>query len=312
VSATTPMREAWRLAFALGCNLIPTTIRERRPYEDWAGLDRPSSPRVDQETLERWVRAEAAEIQRGRERTAWALLPGSGRVAVVGCDSAEWTARWQLRAPTPLVVVSPSAGRAHLYYRWPDGCDVSTRCNVAGVDSYDLKGRGGTIHAPGSLHRSGRGRYAIAGLSEGEICEGLRDRLPVLDLALVEADAATAGRRKYEASEGACDFDRWSQDGEGERRFAAYVAGVEPAGQGARQSTLYKLAGKAGDLGVTPQFAAPLLREWCARCSPPLPETEAVECLERAYRNRLSAIGCDLGEDVSHLGEWDDEDDLGV
>lgn len=311
MSATTPMREAWRLARALECNLIPTTVRDRRPYEDWAGLDRPSSPRVDQETLERWVRAEVAELRRGRERTAWALLPGSGRIAVVGCDSAEWTARWLERQPTPLVVTSPSPGRAHLYYRWPDGCDVSTRCNVAGVDSYDLKGRGGTIHAPGSLHRSGRGRYETRGLDVGEIVPGLRDRLPALDLALVEADAAAAGKRKFEG-DGRCDFDRWSQDGEGERRFAAYVAGVPPAGQGARQSTLYKLAGRAGDFGVLPQFAAPLLREWSAACSPPLPETEAVECLERAYRNRQSAIGCDLGEDVSELGDWDDEDDIDV
>ena len=310
MTADTPMQAAHRLARALGCNLLPTEVESRRPkVREWAHLHSPWSSRIDAAQLRQWRDAEVEERRRGRERTAWALLPGSGRLAVIDSDSAEWTALWLSRAPTPLVVTSPSPGRAHLWYRWPDGVDLTPRSGPA-PGTYEIKARGSTIHAPGSLHRSRLGRYACS-LPASEQVPGLRDRLPVLDLALVEADAEAAGRGRYDGR-GEVDFDRWSEGGEGERRFAAWVAAVPPAGEGSRQSTLYRIAVKAGDFGVTYDRARVLCEAWAASCSPPLPEDEAEGCLRRAYLARRSAVGCALGEDVSGIPDWNESEDWGV
>lgn len=293
------MRAAWRLANALGCNLIPTSI-DRVPRCEWAGLAGPTSPPLDVPTLKQWRDLEAAELARGREVLAWALLPGSGRLAVLDSDSAEWTARLLERQPTPLVVRSPTPGRAHLYYRWPDGVDLSSRDAVAGPGTYELKARARTIHAPGSLHHKRAGRYACS-LPPEEQVPGLRARLPVIDLAAVEDDAreAKAGRPEFARDE--WEIDRWSEGGEGERRWAAYLAATPPAGRGARQQTLYRIACRAGDFGLPLPAALPGLLAWAATCAPPLPAEEARGALERAYRNRAGAIGSDLGPDGSGI-----------
>lgn len=287
------MRAAWLLARALGCNFIPTTIDRVPLVESWAGLALPGAPALDAETLRAWRDEERADLARGVERKAWALLPASGRVAVLGGDSPEWTTKLLARQPTPLVVRSPRPGRAHLYYRWPDGVDVCSKPNVAGVDTYDLKARGGTCHLPGSLHHHRQGRY-VCELPADELAPGLRDRLPVLDLAHIEADLRARGSalRPERATE--WDLDRWSTDGEGERRYAAYLAATPPPTRGARQATMFRLARKAGDLGVSEPKARPLLLAWAAECVPPLPDAEVVDALRRAYLSRLSPIGSDL------------------
>lgn len=286
------MRAAWRLAHALGCNLVPTTIDRVPLVEGWGGLALPSSPRIDTPTLCLWRARELADLARGTERTAWGLLPGSGRVVVLGGDSPEWTARLAERQPTPLVVRSPTPGRAHLYYRWPEGVDVSTRVNVAGADSYDLKARGATCHLPGSLHRSRAGRY-VCSLPPEEQAPGLRDRLPVLDLALVEQDARAAGRGERERE---WDWDTWDEDGSGARRWAAYQRATPPAAQGGRQARLIALAMRAGDFGVAEPAARPGILAWAATCTPPLDPEEVRDALRRAYLARRSPIGTELVE----------------
>ena len=290
-----PMRAAWRLASALGCNIVPTTVEERRPVVEWAGLAFPGGARLSSATLARWRDAERAALSRGREDTAWALLPGSGRIAVIDADSEEWTTRWLERAPTPLVVRSPSPGRAHLYYRWPEGVDVGKRDRIAGPNTYEIKARGSTVHCPGSLHRTRKGRYTCS-LPPEEIVEGLRDRLPELDLAAVEDDVRASGRVQVERAD--WDVDRWSTNGEGERRWAAYLRATPPASRGGRQSKLWAVACRAGDFGVPEPVARPGLLEWASTCIPPLPEAEVLDVLLRAYRTRRTAIGCDLGPEV--------------
>lgn len=285
------MRAAHRLARALGCNIVPTTIDRVPLVEGWGGFALPSSPRLDAPTLRAWRDRELADLSRGVERMAWGLLPGSGRVVVLGGDSEEWTERLMERQPTPLVVRSPTPGRAHLYYRWPDGVDVSTRVNVAGPDSYDLKARGATCHLPGSLHRSRAGRY-VCSLPPEEQVPGLRDRLPVLDLALVEEDARAAGRGAREREE--WDWDAWDEDGSGARRWAAYLRATPPATQGGRQARLIALAMRAGDFGVTEPTARPGLLAWAATCTPPLDPEEVKDALRRAYLARRSPIGTEL------------------
>lgn len=288
------MRTAHRLARALGCNYVPTTLDRVPLVEGWPGWALPGSPKLDVDTLARWRAAERRDLARGVERFAWALLPGSARVVVLDSDDEVWTERLLERQPTPLVVRSPTAGRAHLYYRWPDGVDLSSRDAVAGPCTYEVKARARTIHAPGSLHHRRQGRY-VCSLPPEEQVPGLRERLPVLDLALVEADArlrlgADAEREEWDWGE-----ERWSTDGVGLRRWTALLAATPPAQQGGRQRKLYNVACRAGDLGVPEPQARPGLIAWALACEPPLGEEEARDALRRAYKARRSRIGSGLG-----------------
>lgn len=296
-----PMRAAWRLARALSdgdkpCNLMPTSPDRVPRLDGWPGWALPHSPRLEAEALIRWRAIELRDLDRGRESLAWALLPGSVRVVVIDSDAAEWTERWLERQPTPLVVRSPTRGRAHLYYRWPDSVDLGSRDGVAGAGTYDLKARARSIHAPGSLHWRRAGRY-VCSLPEAEQVPGLRERLPVLDLAFVEEDARL---RPGARDEWRCDLgeERWDDTGEGARRWAAYLRGVPPATSGARQSTLIRLARKAGDLGLPEPSARAGLLEWAASCQPPLDRDEALGALRRAYLTRRSPVGSDLAPDA--------------
>lgn len=301
------MRAAWRLAKALGCNIVPTTVEGRVPlFDGWGCFAYPGCVRIDTATMTQWRDLERAQLQpdpqralaANGDRIAWALLPGSGRIVVLGGDSEEWTNRLLERQPTPLVVRSPTPGRAHLYYRWPEGVDIGPKTNVAGKDTYDMKGRGSTIHCPGSLHKSRRGRY-VCDLPISEQVIGLRERLPTLDLAAVEEDARAAGKGPTERPD--WDFDRWSIGGEGERRWQAYLKSTPPQTRGGRQSKLWALACRAGDLGLPEPAARPGLLAWAAECVPPLPEAEVVDVLLRAYRTRKTAIGCELSRIVEPL-----------
>ena len=302
-----PLRVALRFANALGVNLIPTSI-DRRPQVDWAGLAHPAAPRIDRATLRGWVRREQAELAAGRvDAPAWALLPGSGRYAVLDVDDPALIPRLlRVHGETPMLVRSPNAGRAHLWYRWPDlpGFDLQSRGSVLGKDTYELKARGATIHAPGSLHHHRRGRYACD-LPLDEVAPGLGARLPELDVAAFAADWASI-REPVDLD--AHFGDRWSTDGEGERRYAAYLERVGVVGRGSRQATLYRLCSKAGDLGLPLNVARPMLLAWAAQCDPPVPAEDAKGGLARAYHNRRSPIGCDLVGDGSDLVWGEDEE----
>lgn len=296
------MRAAYRLARALGCNIMPTSL-EREPYlAAWPGWNYPDSTRcwLEVDMMRRWREREARELRAGREQTAWALLPGSGRIVVVDCDGAGWAERWLERLPTPLVVRSPTPGRAHLYYREPDGVDVGSRGDVAGKDTYEIKARGaGSIHAPGSLHHRRQGRYACS-LPPEEQVQGLRERLPVLDLAIVGEDERL---RPGRPDAWRCDHgeERWDTTGEGARRWAAYLKATPSAQSGGRQKTLFRLARKAGDFGQDFAAALPGLLAWAAACEPPLEDEDVRGALRRAYDTRVSQTGCDLTPEAEDI-----------
>lgn len=300
-----PLRTALRFAHALGVNLIPTSLARVPQVEGWSRYAHQAAPRIDEATLGRWVRREVADLAARRtERVAWALLPGSGRYAVLDVDDPALVPRLlRVHGDTPLVVTSPNVGRAHLWYRWPDlpGMCLASRGSVLGPGSYDLKAERATIHAPGSLHHSGRGRY-VASLRPDEVVPGLRDRLPEIDLAAIASD--------YEEAHPPVDLDshfgdRWSKDGEGERRLAAYLEAIGPVGKGRRQQTLFRVCSKAGDLGLPLPAARPLVLAWAALCEPPIPADDARGALARSYQSRRSPIGCDIVD--ADTMTWPDE-----
>jgi putative DNA primase/helicase len=149
----------------------------------------------------------------------------------------------------PTWTVVTGSGGLHLWFRLPDGLVFPTNAGVIGR-GLDLRGRGGYVVAPPSLHCSGA-RYACAeGWSPAHV--------PLADppdwlLALATEPSATAG--------------------------PAAPLGVDALiGEGLRNTTLTSLAGTMRRRGFHERaiFAA-LSVENEARCRPPLPDEEVAK-----------------------------------
>ena len=288
---------AVHLATALGCNVIPCSVEERRPLVKWAPLHSPRSARISRETLLAW--GSVAE-QREREGvpTAWALLPGSGRYAVIDCDRAGTLDELLERfGRTPLIVRSPVAGHAHLWYRWPHGADIGGVAEGATRLGYGVKARGNMIHAPHSLHRSGVGWYT-SDLPPAEWTAGLGERLPIFDLEALDADRI--GRLDLDGLAGLPED--WAGEDEAARRGIAWLRAAGAPVPGERESKTWRAAMSLGDLGVPEAMAARLIVAWDAEGQQPRGAIEVLDTVTRAYARRRLPGGC---RRVADSGEVD-------
>lgn len=271
---------AAHLARALNANLIPCEVGTRRPLVRWAALHSPGSARLSLETLAEWA-AHAAERERAGKATAWAVLPGSARLLAFDVDEPEQVPRLlEIHGPTPLIVRSPTPGRAHLWYRWPAGTDVGCVGQEA-LPGYAVKARGGMIHAPGSLHRSGLGFYR-AELHPSEWTAELAGRLPEADLAAIDADRV--GRLDLGALAGLPES--WAGADEAERRGIAWLRAAGPPEPGGRENKTWRAAMTLGDLGVPEDVALRLIVAWDAEGPAPRGAAEASDTARRAYARR--------------------------
>lgn len=290
---------ARHLARALGVNVIPCDVASRMPLVKWADLHSPGSRRVTEAEFAEWARL-AAERERRGVPTAWQLLPGSGRLVALDVDDPAAVDRLlEIHGETPLMVRSPTPGRAHLWYRSPFGVDLGGIAEAALGGAYAVKARGSAIHAPGSLHRSGRGWYR-ASLPVSEWTADLGDRLPVLDLAAIDADRV--GRLSADWADAA---ESIAGDVEGERRGRAWLARAEHL-TGSRETRTFRAAMSLGDLGLRLELAERLLVEWDAHGGNPRGAADTAETVRRAYACRRAPVGCRRGIDSSPL----DADDL--
>lgn len=278
---------------ALGCNVIPCTVDTRAALVKWAAYNGPGSARVSEGTYTEWAALAASRERRGVP-TAWAVLPGSGRLAAFDVDEPAQVVRLQeLHGTTPLVVRSPNAGHAHLYFQWPRGADVGSVSQEA-LPGYAVKARGSMIHCPGSLHKSGAGWYT-ASLPPAEWRPGLRDRLPELDMAALDGDRL--GRMNLDGLAGRPAS--WAAETEAVRRGVAWLATAEHA-VGGRENKTYHAAHALGDFGVPLEIAERLIIEWDGRAAQPRGAVAVSETVRRAYGSRRLAAGCrrfgDTGE----------------
>jgi len=150
--------------------------------------------------------------------------------------------------PLPVTVEALTGGGGrHLYFRHP-GLTTANRVGLAA--GVDLRGDGGCVVAPPSLHASGR-HYAWA--DERSPDETGLAPLPEWLRHLTHPGKAHPGH----------PLAHW-------RELAG--KGVE---EGARNSTLASLAGHLLWHGVDPQVVLELLLAWNhVRCRPPLPDQE--------------------------------------
>jgi hypothetical protein len=167
--------------------------------------------------------------------------------------------------PRSLEAATGGGGR-HVYFRHPGGV-VRNRVGLA--PGLDVRGDGGLVVAPPSVHPSGR-RYAWhRGQSPGEIEPA---DLPGW------LDALARGPR-LRTGHGLADWRRLVREG-------------VPEGQ--RNDSVASLTGHLLWRGIDPALALELLLCWNrVRCRPPLPDDEVVRTVESITRTHLrhQAVG---------------------
>ncbi len=167
--------------------------------------------------------------------------------------------------------IRTGGGGQHPYFLWPEGTDVR---NSAGkiAPGLDIRGQGGYVVAPPSLHASGA-RY--------EINESAIPPVPAPEWLLSLIQAQTSPQTGQSAP------------------AAGAVAGT-PIGKGGRTKHLVSLAGTMHKRGMDPAaIEAALLAENAAKSYPPLPE-EKVKAIARdipaRYPNPKERMACESVE----------------
>lgn len=163
--------------------------------------------------------------------------------------------------PQTLTVKSGSGG-VHRYFKWPtDGRIVRSREGHLGVN-LDVRGHGGGIMLPGSIHPSGFA-YEYIGNPEEPIAE-----MPAAWLADVAEDASVIRRREDEGAP-LCELDQ-PENVERGRRYLVEEAPQAIQGTGQHRTT-YATAAKLREFGLSEDTVFDLMAEHYndQKCSPP-------------------------------------------
>jgi hypothetical protein len=237
---------------ARGWSVIPMQPRGKRPLLAW----REHQQRIaGADEIVGWFR-------RWPEANLGVVTGRISGIVVVDVDTrhggpasvADAEARQGALAAT--VEAATGGGGRHLYYAHP-GPALANR--VAMLPGVDLRGDGGCVVAPPSVHPNGR-RYAwVAGRGPGEVA-----------LAPLPPHFGGAG--------GASQALRYSRG-----HWRRLVR--EGVGEGARNNTLASLSGHLLRRGVDAEVACELMLAWNrSHCRPPLPDAEVVRVVESIAR----------------------------
>jgi bifunctional DNA primase/polymerase-like protein/primase-like protein len=229
---------------AAGWSVVPLRPRDKRPLIGWERFQQElASSATVTEWYRRWPDANVGVVT-GEISNLVVLDIDSNH----GGDASIGRLERQL-APLPVTVQATTGGGGrHLYFAHPGGL-VRNRTGLA--QGIDLRGDGGYIVAPPSVHPSGR-RYAwVPGRSPAEIAPAALPRW-----IFVRAGGPHVGRSR----------DEW-------RRLLR-----EGVPEGQRNSTIASLTGHLLWHGVDAEVALELLLAWNRlRCRPPLDDAEVAQ-----------------------------------
>jgi Bifunctional DNA primase/polymerase, N-terminal len=224
------------------------------------------TPRVPWKQYQNGPPPTAAEVAKWRRRwpnANWALVagPASG-LLLLDEDGPEAAAYLPELVPAVRVQTGRDGGWHH-YFQWPDGARIK---NLVGFrPGWDVRGRGGIIILPGSLHPSGK-QYT---LDRASLAHGFPE-LPAALRVTLETPAATANR---------CDASTPTA-AHGHLDPATVLGGVD---KGRRDDTLFRLAGKLRRAEIPEWAATELVLKAAAACRPPYPADQAREKVARVY-----------------------------
>jgi hypothetical protein len=236
-----------------GLAVFPCRPRDKRPATEHGLLDASKDPEI----VERWWRVELNY----NIAIATGTISNIFAIDVDGLDAEVELRRLEAdHGALPPTVEAITARGRHVYFQMPD-TDVR---NSAGkiAPGIDVRGTGGYVLAPPSMHPSGR-RYVWSVDSANAIAAA-----PAWLVA--KAAAPTIGN-------GAVPPAEWA---------ALIAAGV---GEGARDDTLTRLAGYLLRRHVEPDVAQALLAVWnTARCVPPLSDKDVARIVNSILRKETA------------------------
>lgn len=244
----------WACAYAdRGWSVIPLRPRDKRPVQAWAPFQR---RRATPAQLAAWFRhASTANIGIVTGALSGLLVldvdpKHAGDASLAALERAHGA------LPAGPVVATGGGGR-HLYFAHPGG-EVPNRAAV--LPGLDLRGDGGYVVAPPSMHPSGAAYRWVAGRGPDEVT------LPAMPDWLRHLCGITMRRTGHPLA-------HW-------RRLVR--AGVA---EGARNSTIASFTGHLLWHGVDPEVALQLMLGWNRwRCRPPLDDEEVARIVESIAR----------------------------
>ncbi len=234
-----------------GYAVVPLVPATKRPAVAWRGRTGPATRRA----LEVWFRD-------GRRGVGVLTGAPSGGLAVLDFDGPE-AERWAAGAALPLAPEVRTARGRHLWYRAPATLPSGTA--ILGVRGLDLRGAGGLVVAPDSVHPSGR-PYEWVRPPWDCAPPPLPERL-VADLLLPS----------------------WHRDGVD---VFALLDGVE---EGRRNDAAARVAGHFLARGLAGAALRVAVCDWNARNRPPLPARE-LESVIRSIERREARKGAESRE----------------
>ncbi len=236
---------------ARGWSVLPLGARDKRPLVIWEPLQtsRPSAEQVS-DWFSRWPDANIGVVT--GEISNLVVLdidPGHG-----GDASLDQLERQFGRLPATIEATTGSGGH-HFYFAHPGGW-IRNRTGLA--QGIDLRGDGGYIVAPPSIHPSGRPYVWAAGHSPEE------EALAALPRWILLSSGSTRARRRLS------DWRRLVHEG-------------VPEGQ--RNSSIASLAGHLLWHQVDQEVVLELLLAWNRmRCRPPLEDAEVAQVVSNIVR----------------------------
>ncbi|HKI64367.1 MAG TPA: bifunctional DNA primase/polymerase [Burkholderiales bacterium] len=244
-------REAALGYLSRGWSVIPIEHRAKRPLVAWLEFQsRCASAREVDGWFARWPEANVG-IVTGRISALVVIdvdAGHGGEPSIARLESGHGP------LPATLEALTGGGGR-HLYFAYPGG-RVGNRVGL--FPGVDLRGDGGCVVAPPSLHPSGR-RYAWARARSPDEAQ----LAPLPAWLLHESGAKRAGHSP----------EHW-------RRLVR-----EGVAEGERNATLASLAGHLLRHEVDPEVVMELLLAWNrARCRPPLADAEVAGVVESITR----------------------------
>jgi hypothetical protein len=257
-SAQTSTLDAAKAYLARGWSVLPLRPHDKRPLIVWEYLQhaRPSEQEVD-EWFRRWPDANIGIVT--GEISNLIVLDIDPKH---GGDAALEQLEGRFGPLSPTVEAVTGGGGRHLYFAHPTGL---TRNRAGLAQGIDLRGDGGYIVAPPSIHPTGGAYEWVSGRAPDEITLA-----PLPRWILVPVRGPRVGR----------SLPQWRQ----------LVREGVPEGQ--RNSTVASLTGHLLWHGVDPEVALELMLAWNRmRCRPPLDDAEVaqvVASITRLHETNLS------------------------
>lgn len=235
----------------------------------WGYADGQKKPRHPWKTMQDFAQSldEVTAWWRAHPDDNVGIITGAvSNLVIVDCDD-EAAIDWVMDN-LPYTPWRVQTGRGQQFgYRHP-GVRVQNRAHIGGM-ALDLRGDGGYVSAPPSVHKSGAVYQWLCKPWES------KEPIPTFDPAWLPQPPAPAPSAPPPS--GVSDEARL-------RGAAAWFAKREPAtqGQGGRAHTL-ATAFKAAQLGVSFSDALALMLTWNAQCNPPWKDNEIREFINSAW-----------------------------